>query len=81
MQTFFELFFIPLSIFRFFNAKTLNYHVDNQAFVRFVSPQYFQLTSVNLIIVLSKNVKIDFPFNFNSSPFFKPFGKSIFKMA
>jgi hypothetical protein len=30
----------PLSINAFFNAKTLDYRVDNQAFVIFIPPQY-----------------------------------------
>jgi hypothetical protein len=33
----------PLSINAFFNTKTLDYRVDNQAFVGFVPPQYFPL--------------------------------------
>jgi hypothetical protein len=34
--------FYPLSIYAFFNAKTLDYHVDNQAFVGLDAPQYFK---------------------------------------
>jgi hypothetical protein len=36
---------IPLSIFTLFNEKTLDYRFDNQAFVGFVPPQYFEFFS------------------------------------
>jgi hypothetical protein len=51
MQIYFQDFFLdkyPLSIFALFNEKTLDYQIDNQAFVAFCeTPQYKNLFSQN----------------------------------
>jgi hypothetical protein len=36
----------PLSINAFFNGKTLDFRIENQAFLVFMPPQYFYIFSI-----------------------------------
>jgi hypothetical protein len=44
---------LPPQYFPFFNAKTLDYLIDSQAFVGFNTPQYSKSIHINPIVLTS----------------------------